>query len=107
MKKLVRNSIMAAILGCAFLSSGFLPVSTNNLDLKDTDKPIKIYLSETPASETERKEFWRKFRESVTPREKNPEKYPEPPPAARYKPPPKEVHPQEVHPKEVHPQEVN
>ncbi len=88
MKKLAKNFVAMALSGCAFFSVGFSPVYANDLTLKNADRQIEQYLSEHPAHETEREEFWRKFRESVTPREKNPEKYPQPP-----APSPREHHP--------------
>ena len=100
MKKLVRNAIIAVLFGSAFLSVGFSPIWFNDSIPKNTDVALKIQLSQDTNHEKERAEFWRKFRESVTPPKENP---PSPP---RHNSQPKEVHPKEIHPKEVKPKEA-
>ena len=97
MKKLVRNAVIAVLFGSAFFNVGFSPILANDSAPKNTDKKTTVHLSENPDHEKERAEFWRKFRESVTPPKENP---PSPP---NHHSQPKEVHPKEVSPKEIHP----
>ncbi|MBQ7706074.1 MAG: hypothetical protein IJT73_11745 [Selenomonadaceae bacterium] len=88
MKIPAKKIVVAILLGGVFLNAGF--------SFAQIKEPQKIYLSEDEGSEERKREFWEKFRESVTPREKNPPREERP----------KEVHPREEKPREVHPREA-
>lgn len=100
MNRLAKNFISAALIGSALLVAGLSSASSsgvNHASIENTiDTQAEINLSEDSDHSSKREEFWEKFRQSVTPKEKDPEESPEP----------KEVRPKEVHPKEVHPKEV-
>lgn len=86
MKSPAKKIITSLILGTVLFNAGLLFAKDSENICNDNE--IKTYASEE--DERRREEFWNKFRESVTPREKEP---------------PKEVHPRETPPKEVHPEE--
>ena len=86
MKIPAKKIIVAIIFGGVLLNAGFSFAQSNEFIF---DNQEKIYLHDRERSERKR-EFWEKFRESVTPREKNPGKSDKP----------KEVHPKEIHPHE-------
>ncbi len=88
MKRLARILIPAVLIASAILVAGHSSASSNN----SSDYLLEpVYLSESKGDADKRKEFWDKFRESVTPRENRP----------RESKSPREVKPREVHPKEV------
>ena len=87
MKFPAKKIIVAIIFGGVLLDAGF-SFAQNTAFIFDNHK--KIYLHDKESSER-KKEFWEKFRESVTPREKNPDEADKP----------KEVHPREIHPHEI------
>jgi len=82
-----KKIIVAIILGGVLLDAGFSFAQSTEFIF---DNRKKIYLHDKESSERKR-EFWEKFRESVTPREKNPGEADKP----------KEVHPKEIHPQEA------
>ena len=89
MKRLARILISAVLMASAILVAGHSSASSNN----SSDYVFEpVYLSESSDASNKRKEFWDKFRESVTPRENKP----------REKDSPREVKPREIQPKEIH-----
>lgn len=90
MKRLARILITAVLMTSAILVAGHSSASSNNYVFES------VYLTENKDDADKRKEFWDKFRESVTPRENKPEESHSP----------REVKPREVHPHEIHPQEM-
>lgn len=94
MKRLARILIPAVLMASAMLSAGQSSASGDNFS---DYVPEPAQLSEQRDDADKRREFWDKFRESVTPKENNP----------REKDSPREVQPREVHPREVQPKEVH
>lgn len=87
MKFPAKKIIAAMIFGGVLLDAGFSFAQNAEIIFNHE----KIYLSEEQESSERKREFWEKFRESVTPREKNPGEADKP----------KEVHPREIHPQEI------
>ncbi|MBO4400340.1 MAG: hypothetical protein J5809_00670 [Selenomonadaceae bacterium] len=90
MKRLARILIPALLMASAILAAGHSSASSNNLNEYVFES---VYLTDSKNDADKRKEFWDKFRESVTPREKKPGEAHSP----------REVKPREVHPREVRP----
>lgn len=87
MKSPAKKLIIAMILGGVLLNAGLL--FAQNIEAVPIENEIEICSAEDNESAERKREFWDKFRESVTPREKDP------PPVAEN---PREVHPEEIHP---------
>ena len=94
MKSPAKKIIIAIICGSVLLNAGLSLAQTNYFF--STGNEIEICSSEDAESAERKREFWEKFRESVTPREKDPPETDTP----------KEVHPEEVNPKEVKPEKA-
>lgn len=93
MKISAKKIVTAIIVGGIFLNAGLSFAKSHEFI---SVNHAKIFLSEDEESSERRREFWEKFRESVTPREK-------PPHEER----PREIHPHEEHPREVKPREIH
>jgi hypothetical protein len=82
MKSPAKKIITATIFGALFLNAGFSFAKSHEVTFYNQE----VQFSENEDSTERRQEFWEKFRESVTPREKDP---------------PREVKPDEIHNEEV------
>ena len=97
MKSPAKKIITAIISGIVLLNAGLSFAQSNEIIFYHNEETTSA--SDKESAERKR-EFWEKFRQSVTPK---------PPPAKappRPKDPPKEVKPEEKRPQEVKPEEV-
>lgn len=89
MKSPAKKIVIAIISGALFLNAGLLFAKSHEVIYCQQENNLQA--NEDGESSERRQEFWKKFRESVKPREKKP---------------PKEVHPNEVKNKETVPKEI-
>ena len=94
MKSPLKKIVTAIIFSAVLFNGGFSFAQNNEMIFYHQEDKIQLH-SDNESSERKR-EFWEKFRQSVTPREK-------PPPAKA--PPPREVKPREEKPREEKPRE--
>lgn len=89
MKSPAKKITVAIISGILLINAGLSFAKSHEVIFQNPE--IKLQTNEDEGSTERRQEFWEKFRESVTPREKEP---------------PREVKPDEIHSKEITSAEV-